>query len=80
MRQSLSLSTSDAHRSGTASPAPGAKWLALAVAKPFVRSVSWLASTDAAPHLYPHTGLLRADQTAKPLLPWMRLLRKQTLA
>jgi len=58
----------------------GAKWLALAVAKPYVRSVSWLQSTDAATHLYPHAGLLRADQTAKPLLPWMRLLRKQTLA
>ncbi|HEV3311756.1 MAG TPA: endo-1,4-beta-xylanase [Chloroflexota bacterium] len=58
----------------------GAKWLALAVAKPFVRSVSWLQSSDATPHLYPHAGLLRADQTAKPLLSWMKLLRKETLA
>ena len=58
----------------------GAKWLALAVAKPFVRTVSWLQSSDAVPHLYPHAGLLRADQTAKPLLSWLQLLRKETLA
>ena len=46
-----------------------------------VRTHGELASEhSAAPHLYPHAGLLRADQTAKPLLPWMRLLRKQTLA
>ena len=57
-----------------------AKWLALAVAKPFVRTVSWLQSSDAIPHLYPHAGLLRSDQTAKPLLSWMRMLRKETLA
>lgn len=58
----------------------GAKWLALAVAKPFVRTVSWLQGSDAIPHFYPHAGLLRPDQTAKPLLSWMRLLRKETLA
>jgi hypothetical protein len=58
----------------------GAKWLALAVAKPFVRTVSWLQSSDAIPHHYPHAGLLRSDQSAKPLLSWLRLLRKETLA
>ena len=58
----------------------GAKWLALAVSKPFVRSVSWLERSDAIPHLYPHAGLLRADQSAKPLLSWMRMMRKETLA
>jgi Glycosyl hydrolase family 10 len=58
----------------------GAKWLALAIAKPFVRTVSWMQSSDAIPHLYPHAGLLRGDQTAKPLLSWMRMLRKETLA
>jgi hypothetical protein len=58
----------------------GAKWLALAVAKPFVRTACWQQSSDAVPHLYPHAGLLRPNQTAKPLLSWMRLLRKETLA
>jgi hypothetical protein len=58
----------------------GAKWLALAVAKPFVRTVSWLQGSDATPHLYPHAGLMRADQSAKPLLSWMKMLRKETLA
>ena len=58
----------------------GAKWLALAVAKPFVRTLSWLQASDAAPHLYPHGGLLRPDQTAKPLFSWMQMLRKETLA
>ena len=43
----------------------GAKWLALAVAKPFVRTINWLQASDAAPHLYPHAGLIRPDQTAK---------------
>jgi hypothetical protein len=58
----------------------GAKWIALAVSKPFVRTVSWLQSSDATPHLYPHAGLLRPDQTQKPLVSWMRMLRKETLA
>ena len=58
----------------------GAKWVALAVAKPFVRTLSWLQSSDAFPHLYPHAGLLRPNQTAKPLLSWMQMLRKDTLA
>jgi hypothetical protein len=58
----------------------GAKWIALAVAKPFVCSVSWLQASDATPHLYPHGGLFRADQTPKPLFSWLQLLRKETLA
>jgi hypothetical protein len=57
----------------------GAKWIALAVAKPFVRTVSWLQASDAIPHLYPHAGLLRPDQTPKPLFTWMQMLRKETL-
>jgi hypothetical protein len=57
-----------------------AKWLVLAFAKPFVRSVTWLQASDALPHLYPHAGLLRSDQAAKPLLTWLRMLRKETLA
>jgi hypothetical protein len=58
----------------------GAKWVALAVSKPFVRTVSWLQASDAAPHLYPHAGLLRPNQTHKPLLSWLKMLRKETLA
>jgi hypothetical protein len=58
----------------------GAKWLALAVAKPFVRTVSWLEQSDAIAHMYPHAGLIRANQTPKPLLSWMRMMRKETLA
>ena len=46
----------------------GARWLALAVAKPFVRSVTWLQASDASPHVYPHGGLFRADQTAEAAL------------
>ena len=58
----------------------GSKWVALAVAKPFVRTLSWLQASDALPHLYPNGGLLRPDQTAKPLYSWMQMLRKETLA
>jgi hypothetical protein len=57
----------------------GAKWIALAVAKPFVRTLSWLQASDAIPHLYPHGGLTRRDQTAKPLFSWLQMLRKETL-
>jgi hypothetical protein len=57
-----------------------AKWIALAVAKPFVRSVVWLQSSDASPHLYPHGGLFRKDQTAKPLFSWLRSFRREILA
>jgi hypothetical protein len=57
----------------------GARWAALAVAKPFVRTLSWIAASDALPHLYPHAGLVRPDQTAKTLAGWFRMLRKETL-
>jgi hypothetical protein len=57
-----------------------ARWIALAVAKPFVRTVSWLQAGDAGPHLYPHGGLLRPDQTAKPVVSWLQALRAETLA
>jgi hypothetical protein len=56
-----------------------AKWIALAIAKPFVRTLSWLQASDALPHLYPHGGLLRADQTAKPLYTWLQTLRQEML-
>ena len=57
----------------------GAKWIALAVAKPFVRSVTWSQPSDAAPHLYPHGGLFRGDNTAKPLVPWLKSFRRELL-
>jgi hypothetical protein len=58
----------------------GARWIALAIAKPFVRTVSWLQASDALPHVYPHGGLIRVDQTAKPLVSWLQSVRAETLA
>ncbi len=61
-----------------------ARWssgfIALAAAKPFVRSVTWWQPTDGLPHLYPSAGLMRADHSAKPLADWMRTFRKDLLA
>jgi hypothetical protein len=58
----------------------GARWIALAIAKPFVRTVTWLQAGDGMPHTYPHGGLIRADQVAKPLVPWLQSVRAETLA
>jgi hypothetical protein len=58
----------------------GARWIALAIAKPFVRTMTWLQASDVAPHTYPHGGLIRPDQTAKPLVPWLQSVRAETLA
>ena len=57
-----------------------ARWIALAVAKPFVRSVTWRQLDDASPHLYPHGGLIRPNQTPKPLLEWLRTFRADLLS
>ena len=47
---------------------PGARrWLALAVAKPFVRSVTWLQASDAAPPLSPRRAVPRRRQPQAPL-------------
>ncbi|MDR3634537.1 MAG: hypothetical protein P4L84_12090 [Isosphaeraceae bacterium] len=56
-----------------------ARWVSLAVAKPFVRSVTWLQACDATPHLYPHGGLYRTPQTPKPILSWLRQFRREIL-
>ena len=64
-----------AARRGASQATWGAQWIALAVAKPFVRTVTWLQASDALPHIYPHGGLFRADQTPKPLVPWLQSLR-----
>ena len=55
------------------------RWIALAVAKPYVRSVTWLQASDATPHLYPSGGLFRRDQTAKPIVPWLKQFRRDLL-
>ena len=56
------------------------KWVALAVAKPFVRSVVWMQASDAEAHRYPHGGLFRADKSPKPALAWLKSFRADTLA
>jgi hypothetical protein len=56
-----------------------ARWISLAVAKPFVRSVTWRQLDDSVPHLYPHAGLVRPNRTFKPLLEWLRTFRADLL-
>lgn len=58
----------------------GARWVSLAVAKPFVRSVKWLQPTDAAPHIYPNGGLFRADSSPKPIFSRLQAIRKEWIA
>ena len=55
----------------------GAKWLALAVAKPFVRSVSWSQIADGNKHLYPNGGLYNPLGAEKPLLGWIKAFREE---
>jgi hypothetical protein len=57
-----------------------ARWVSLAMAKPFVRSVAWAQTSDALPHLYPHGGIFRPDQTPKPLYGWFKSFRSELLA
>lgn len=56
-----------------------ARWISLAAAKPFVRSVTWRQTNDNVSHLYPHGGLIRPDQTPKPLLDWLKTFRADLL-
>ncbi|WP_165225851.1 endo-1,4-beta-xylanase [Aquisphaera insulae] len=58
----------------------GARWLALGLAKPFVRSVTWMSASDAQPHVYPHSGIFRSDGTPRPLFAWLQSLRKDVIA
>ena len=55
------------------------RWIALAVAKPFVRSISWTQASDASPHLFAHAGLIRPDGTPKPLLGRLKTFRQKYL-
>ncbi len=57
-----------------------AKWIALAVAKPFVRSVTWTQIGDSTAHTYPHGGLYDAKNAPKPLLSWLKSFRKELLS
>ncbi len=56
------------------------RWLSLAVAKPFVRSVTWLEPSDTSPRLYPASGLFRADGSPKPAFSWLRQFRREMLS
>lgn len=58
----------------------GARWLALGLAKPYVRSVIWQQASDALPHVFPHAGLFRPDNTPKPIFPWLQSLRQDVIA
>jgi GH35 family endo-1,4-beta-xylanase len=58
----------------------GARWMALGLAKPYVRSVTWLSAGDGQPHIYPHSGLFRTDGSPKPLFAWLQTLRKDLIA
>ena len=62
-----------------AQAAIAARWISLAVAKPYVRSVTWKQLDDASPHLFPHAGLVRPNRTFKPLLEWLRTFRADLL-
>jgi hypothetical protein len=56
-----------------------ASWVALAVAKPFVRSVCWKQASDSVPHVYPHGGLFRPDGTPKSAFGWLKDFRREYL-
>jgi hypothetical protein len=68
---------------GGFSPATQADWAtacsALAVCKPYVRGVSWCHWSDAAPHQFPHCGLLDRDGRPKPALDRLTDLRTRHL-
>lgn len=60
-----------------------AEWAAavakLALAKPYVRSVNWVHFADAAPHQFPHSGLVDPQGRPRPALDQLRRLRQQHL-
>ena len=70
-------------RPGTIDPLDQKKWgsraIALAAAKPFVNSITWLAPSDEQPHLYAHSGLCDADGEFRPLLGWLQQFRREYL-
>ncbi len=65
------------------SPEAQAEWAscfaALAMCKPYVRSVHWAHFSDQQPHLLPHCGLLDAAGQPKPALQRLQTLREHHL-
>jgi hypothetical protein len=55
-------------------------WISLAVAKPFVRSVTWSTLTDDHAHLYPFSGLHHDSTRPKQLAAWLADFRRRLLA
>jgi len=51
----------------------------LLLAKNAVQIVVWNQLSDAAPHHYPHGGLLDADDKPKPALEALKKIRRQFL-
>jgi hypothetical protein len=68
---------------GGFTPAAQAEWAAacaaLVVCKPYVRAASWCHWSDAAPHQFPHCGLLDRDGRPKPALERVTELRARHL-
>jgi len=56
------------------------RWVALAAAKPFVRSITWLQMSDAVPHLFPNGGLYNPKYAPKPIVNWLKTFRSELLA
>jgi hypothetical protein len=77
------LSASGGHWESGFSPAVQADWAAdfgaLALCKPFVRSVYWAHLNDAEGHHLPHCGLLDSAARPKPALARLRQLRDEHL-
>ncbi len=73
------LSVAAGHWRGGISPAAQADWTAavaaVALCKPSVRCVQWVHWSDAAPHQFPHCGLVDARQGVKPALAKLQALR-----
>ena len=64
-------------------PTAQAQWfdtlLPLLIAKPAVAAVYWSQFSDAAPHTFPHSGLVAPDGTPKPILEHMIEYRREHL-
>ncbi len=55
------------------------KFVGVALSKPYVTGLFWANLSDAAPHRFPHCGLLDETDQAKPALAVLRDLRQQHL-
>jgi hypothetical protein len=77
------LTTGAGFWGGGYDPASQADWVrhhaALALCKPYVKSVQWCHFADAQPHTFPHAGLLGPDGAPRPALGQLRALREAHL-